>query len=278
MESAEAALLKRIRFIARRSMNTQLAGQYHSAFKGNGLAFDSVREYQYGDDVRQLDWNVSARMNHLYIKEYVEEREMSLVILVDVSASTAFRGEGEEKSKRIRELAALFLYLAHQNNDRVSLLLFSSQVEQYIPARKGRQRLLALLRELQHYRPTHAGTDIASALAYASRVTKKRSVVLVISDFLQSGSAYLPVMRRVSRRHEVIPVVVSDPVESDFSLPGFAAVMDMEGRQYFAGAVDPSLGGVAPLDEFLPMKVSTVEALDTAVLRYFHRRNRQIHG
>ena len=178
MESKEFSLLKKIKILMGKKLNSLFVGEYHSAFKGYGLSFDNVREYQYGDSIRNIDWNVSARMNHLYIKEYIEERELSVVLMVDVSGSFDF---GSKRSKRdvMLEIVTLFLYLSQMNNDRVSVLLFSDKVEKFIPPKKGRKFILKVLDEIIMCKPESRKTNLSVAIDFVRRMQKKRSVDFV---------------------------------------------------------------------------------------------------
>jgi len=264
-------LVRRIRLITRRRLNTYFSGEYHSAFRGQGLLFDSVREYQYGDDVRSIDWNVSARMNHLFVRQYIEERELSVVLAVDLSASGLF-GSSREKSEALLEAAGLLLYLARMNNDRVSVLLFTDRIEKYMAAGKGRTFVSAVLDEIIGFVPEGRGTDIYGALDFLGRVLKKRSVIFVLSDFLDEG--YETRLRHLNRRHDVIPVVVSDPLERAMPLYGLTEFEDMEtGERFLTEAVPGMTGG--PADPGIGrIDISTDEPLEKPFIRFFEQRNR----
>ena len=204
-------LLKQLRKIEIRTQHLadeQLAGNYHSVFKGRRMDFDEVQPYHDGDDVRFIDWNVSARTGALHIKHFVEERELTVQILVDTSSSMAF-GTGEE-SKRViaAQIASVLAVLAIKNNDRVGLALFDDEVDLYIPPKKGKKHVLNLVTQILEHQPRRSTTDIAAALQYITRVTKRRAVVFVVSDFLTAG--YEDSLSIVARRHDVIPVLVED--------------------------------------------------------------------
>ena len=232
MQAPETPLLKKLKLKTRQKLNTVFVGEYHSAFKGYGLAFDSVREYQYGDDVRNIDWNVSARMNHLFVKEYIEERELSVVLMVDLSASVNF-GSVRGKRDLIMELVTLLLYLAQMNNDRISVLLFTEGVEKYLKPKKGKRFILTVLDEILRHQTARRGTNISGAIDFLGRVLKKRSVVFVISDFLDEG--YMLKLKLLRRKHDVIPVLVKDPMESRLELFGLAEFVDLEtGRSFLS--------------------------------------------
>ncbi len=182
-------ILKKIRQIeirTNRLVTETLAGQYHSVFKGQGMNFDEVREYQPGDDVRAIDWNVTARMNHPFIKKFVEERELTVMLVVDVSGSGLFGSREQSKRELAAEIASVLAFSAIRNNDKVGLLLFTNEVEQFIPPRKGRSHVLRVIREVLYFEPKRRGTDLARALEFAGRVLAHKAIVVVISDFLMS--------------------------------------------------------------------------------------------
>ncbi|HPB82289.1 MAG TPA: DUF58 domain-containing protein [Spirochaetota bacterium] len=271
MTTEETALLKRIRIKTNKKMNNLFVGEYHSAFKGFGLNFESVREYQYGDDVRAIDWNVSARMNHLYIKEYSEERELSVVLMVDLSGSTEF-GTGRSKRDIIMETVTLLLYLAQMNNDRITVVLFTDTVEKFLRPRKGKKFVLTVLDEILKFRPAGRGTGIGGAIDFVLRVMKKRSVVFLISDFIDEG--YDIRLRRLRRRHDLIPVVVTDPVEKGLPLFGLAEFIDLETGKVFLSDTLPEKRKGPLFQEFDAITLSTEEPIETAILRFFEKRNR----
>ena len=241
MESQELALLKKIRLQPSRKLNTLFMGEYHSAFKGHGLSFDAVREYQYGDDVRSIDWNVSARMRHLFVKEYIEERELSVVLMIDMSGSTEF-GSGQRKRDLILEVAALFLNLAQINNDRVSVCLFTDRIERFIRPKKGRKFILKVLDEILKCRPASRKTDISGAIDFIQRVLKKRSIVFIISDFLDPDDSFILKMKLLARKHDIIPVQVSDPLEKEVALFRPHRVRRSRNRQGLSLRRDPGKG------------------------------------
>lgn len=273
MRGDDRSVLRRIKLRTRHKLDTMFVGEYHSAFKGFGLSFNSVREYQYGDDVRNVDWNVSARMNHLYVKEYIEERELSVVLMIDLSASVEF---GSARSKRdvVMDIATLFLYLAQMNNDRISVLLFTDVVEKYLVPRKGKKFVLAVLDELMRYRPKNRGTGIGNAIDFLQRVLKKRSVVIIVSDFLDEE--YLLKLKLLRRRHDVIPVVISDPLEREMRLFGLAEFVDLETGEPFLSDTIPEKGTLPVLKEFDSITLTTDEPIEVPVLHFFEKRNRTI--
>ncbi|MCB9506293.1 MAG: DUF58 domain-containing protein [Myxococcales bacterium] len=203
--------VRRIELVTRRLVDPQLAGAYHSVFKGRGMDFDEVHPYHAGDDVRFIDWNVSARTGDLHVKRFVEERELTVLIVVDVSSSMTFGTGPETKRLVAAQLAAVLAVLAIKNNDRVGLLLVDEQVDCYVPPKKGKKHVLGLVAQILEHRPRAAKTRLSAALEYAVRVSKRRAVVFVISDFLDDG--YEHALQIAARRHDVVPVVVTDPRE-----------------------------------------------------------------
>lgn len=231
MEHSELfAEIKKIEIVTRNLVNDQLAGQYHSVFKGRGMAFDEVRQYQQGDDVRLIDWNVSARMNEPYIKVFVEEREMTVMLLVDVSASLSF-GTVSTKSRLSAKLAAIFAFSAIQNNDRVGLIMFSDKIELFVPPKKGKKHVLRVVQEILRFRPEGKGTEIACGLDYLSKVTKHKSVGVLISDFQDDG--YERSLRLANSKHDLIPICISDPVEQAIPRMGVVYMEDTETGDVF---------------------------------------------
>lgn len=212
--------VKHLEIVARRAVNDQLAGRYHSSFKGQGIDFADVREYQPGDDIRVIDWKVSARSNELHVKQFQEEREMTVVLMVDISGSQSFGTKDKLKQETAAEIAALIAFSAIKNNDRVGLLTFSDRVEKYIKPKKGRKHVLRVITEILTPGEKGRKTNIETALHYLSRVLSKRAVVFVISDYMDEG--FSTALRIANRRHEIIPVIVSDPME--FVLPNMGLV------------------------------------------------------
>jgi len=222
-------LARQIRYIqihTSKAVNDVLAGQYESVFKGRGMEFDEVREYQPGDDVRTIDWNVTARTGHPYVKRFVEERELTVMFLVDLSASGAFGSVRQLKNEVAAELTALLAFAAVKNNDKVGLIVFTDRVELFIPPKKGVTHILRLIRELLAFSPRQVQTDIAAGLDYLGRVTTKRCVVFLISDFL--GSGYERPLRVIGRRHDAIAVSVTDPREIAMPAVGLVELEDAE--------------------------------------------------
>jgi uncharacterized protein (DUF58 family) len=218
--------IKRIEIYTNRLVADQLAGQYVSVFKGRGMAFDEVRQYMPGDDVRLIDWNVSARMNDVFIKLFVEEREMTVVLLVDLSASGRFGTIADTKQEVMAELAAILAFSAIRNNDRVGLILFSDRIEKYLPPKKGRKHVLRVIMEILNARPKGRGTDISVALEYLGKITRHRSVAFLISDFIADD--YDHALKVAVAKHDLIPVCVTDPCEEELPRIGTTLVEDLE--------------------------------------------------
>ena len=224
-------LLKKIRHIeivTERLVRDRMAGQYHSVFKGSGIAFSEVRAYTPGDDIRQIDWNVSARMNEPYVKLFVEERERTVLLLVDMSASGRFGSREQEKRELAAELGALLAFSAIRNNDRVGLIIFTDQVERFVPPKKGKKHVLRVISEILSYRPRSPGTAIGAGLEFLGRVARRRSVAFLISDFLAPVASYERVLRVAARRHDLVPVTVTDPLEDALPSVGLVELEDPE--------------------------------------------------
>ncbi|MBO6936874.1 MAG: DUF58 domain-containing protein [Deltaproteobacteria bacterium] len=218
--------LRKIEIFTSRLANEQLAGSYHSVFKGRGMAFAEVRQYQPGDDVRFIDWNVSARMNDAYVKVFTEEREMTVMLLVDLSASERFGSVGRPKIEAVAEVAALLAFSAIKNNDRVGLILFTDRIERFVPPKKGRGHVMRVVTEILNAKPEGEGTNLRTALDLLGSLSKRRSVAFCISDFIDEG--YEKALRVASKRHDLIPVQVVDPREEELPDVGLALVEDLE--------------------------------------------------
>jgi len=222
-------LAKKIRYLQIRTskaVNDVLAGQYESVFKGRGMEFDEVREYQPGDDIRTIDWNVTARVGHPYVKRFVEERELTVIFLVDLSASGAFGSVKQTKNEVAAELCALLAFAAIKNNDKVGLIVFTNRVEMFIPPKKGLSHVLRVIRELLYFKPQQVQTDIADGLDYLGRVTSKRSVIFLISDF--QGEGFEKPMRVLGRKHDLVAVTITDPREIRLPNVGLLELEDAE--------------------------------------------------
>lgn len=227
METTE--LLRRVRRIEikTKGLSRQIfAGEYHSAFKGRGMSFSEVRNYQYGDDVRNIDWNVTARSGEPYVKVFEEERELTVMLLVDISRSSFFGTHKQLKNELITEICAVLAFSATNNNDKVGLLLFSDRVEKFLPPKKGRGHILRIIRELLDTRPRGAGTDIGVALTYFTNMVKKRSICFLLSDYLADG--YERPLRLAARRHDLIGMQLVDPRERELPAVGLLRARDAE--------------------------------------------------
>jgi len=275
-------ILKKIRQIeirTRRLVNETLAGQYHSAFKGQGMNFDEVREYQPGDDVRTIDWNVTARMNHPFIKKFIEERELTVMLVVDLSGSGLFGSGGQSKRELAAEIASVLAFSAIRNNDKVGLLLFTEEVEKYIPPRKGRKHVLRVIREILFYEPRRHGTNLNDALHFLSRVTSHRAIVVILSDFLGQTSptrseidAHLKrqvvlsetlaqtsatALRQANRRHDVVAVQITDRFELELPALGYLVLKDAETGQ----VVEVNTGNNRKREAFMQRQVRAQQEL-----------------
>lgn len=275
MEAPELALLKKIHIETGRKIDTLFSGDYRSAFRGQGLAFESVREYIPGDDVRGIDWNVSARMNHLYVKEYSEERELSILLMVDVSGSTEFGSRGTKRGT-ILEFTAVMLHLAQMNHDRVSVLLFSDRVEKFLKPKKGRKFVLKVLDEITRTRPRKRGTDISEAVDFAGRVMKKRGIVFVVSDFMDSPDRYMPRLKHMGERHDVICVQVRDPFEKRFPFTGLVECLDLETGKVYLNESLPVDGGLPGTGAFDTVQLAAGEPVEVPILRFFESRKLKV--
>jgi uncharacterized protein (DUF58 family) len=223
--------VRRIEIRTSRLVNDAMGGEYHSVFKGRGMEFDEVREYRYGDDVRSIDWNVTARLGQLHIKRYVEERELTVMLLVDLSASKNFGSSCRLKNDLAAELAAVLAFSAIRNQDRVGAAIFTGRVEKFIPPRKGRTHVLRLIREILAYEPSCERTSIEAALRYLNNVVRKHCVVFLISDFIDEG--YEKALRAVNSRHDLVAIPVGDRRELDLPASGILQLLDPESGQIF---------------------------------------------
>ena len=227
METTE--LLKKVRKIEIRSrgLTRQIfAGEYHSAFRGRGMAFSEVREYQFGDDIRNIDWNVTARFGHPYVKIFEEERELTVMLLVDVSRSGDFGTVSGTKREMMTEIAAVLAYSVIANNDKVGLLLFSDKVEKYIPPKKGRGHMLLIVREMLSYEPQSSGTSLSEPLRFLTNVIRKRCTAFILSDFM--APPFVDAMRIASGKHDLVALNISDRREKQLPDVGFIRVTDPE--------------------------------------------------
>ena len=220
--------IRRIEIRTRRLVNDSYAGEYHSVFKGRGMEFDEVRPYQYGDEIRTIDWNVTARTGQPYVKRYVEERELTVMLVVDASASENFGSVNRFKREVAAELTAVLSFAATTNNDKVGLLIFTDQVELYIPPRKGRRHVLRVIRELLAFESKNRGTDIKMALETVNQLLKRRSIIFLVSDFLAEAESYRQALAITNKRHDLVAVDLHDPLEKGIKNVGLIALEDPE--------------------------------------------------
>ena len=238
MEASE--LLKKVRKIEIKTRGLSkniFAGEYHSAFKGRGMAFSEVRDYQYGDDIRNIDWNVTARFNQPYIKIYEEERELTVMLIVDVSNSRVFGTQSQLKKNLITEISAVLSFSAIQNNDKIGVILFSDKVEKFIPPKKGRTHILRIIRELIEFKPENKETNISEALRYLTNAIKKRSTAFVISDFIDDDPStgnprFDEAIRIANRKHDIIGLKIYDKREKEIPSVGIIRIKDAETGEY----------------------------------------------
>ncbi len=222
-------ILKKVRKIeikTRRLSDHIFSGEYHSHFKGRGMTFSEVRQYQYGDDIRSIDWNVTARYNEPFVKVFEEERELTMLLMVDISASEFFGTQLQTKKETLTEIAATLAFSAIQNNDKVGLILFTDQIELYIPSKKGKSHVLRIIRELIEYHPKSKKTNITQALEFLSSVMKKKAIVFMLSDFMDS--TYEKALKIVGKKHDLTGIRIYDKRESDIPNLGMLHVLDAE--------------------------------------------------
>lgn len=285
-------LLKKVRRIeikTNRLSRHLFSGEYHSSFKGRGMSFSEVRAYTYGDDIRAIDWNVTARLREPYVKVFEEERELSLMIVADISGSGNFGTAGQMRREVITEIGATLAFSALQNNDKVGLLLFSDRIERFIPPQKGRSQVLRIIREMLEFQPKGKQTDIAHALEYLNAIQRKSGIVFVLSDFFDQN--YEHALRVTGRRHDLIGIRIIDPLEKDIPAMGVLPIFDaesgvtqwvdlssevarnryrdwMEGKEaYFQRSLKAARAG--------RIEVQLGQAYAQALLQFFQRRNRR---
>ena len=265
MEQQNNDILKKVRKIEikARGLSRQLfSGEYHSAFKGRGMAFSEVREYQYGDDVRSIDWNVTARLNHPYVKVFEEERELTVMLLVDVSGSNRFGTHHQFKEELVAEVAATLAFSAIQNNDKVGVILFSDRIEKFIPPKKGSSHILRIIHELITYRPTSNGTDLAEALRYFTNVIKKRCTAFLLSDFYDDN--YTDAIKIASGKHDLVAIRIADEKETRLPDLGLAKFYDPEtGETIWIDTADRTIR-----NEFASRYASHVTKVEEVLKKY----------
>jgi uncharacterized protein (DUF58 family) len=266
MTISTAELFKKARKIeiaSRRLVDETLAGQYHSVFKGRGLVFSDVRPYYAGDDVRAIDWNITARMNAPHVKQFIEERDRTVNLMIDMSASGHFGSRGTTKRELAAELAAVVAFSAIKNNDRVGLYIVTDKVERYVPPKKGRRHVLRVIGEILAFEPTSRGTDLAKGLDFLGKVARRRSVVFLVSDFLGTDPAgWERAMTITRQRHELVPVVVADPMEQALPDVGLVMFEDLESGEVIE--VDTSSRA---RQEFAKKAAAAAAARDAALRR-----------
>jgi len=263
MDASE--ILKKVRKIEIKTKGLSkhiFSGEYHSAFKGRGMSFSEVRDYNYGDDVRNLDWNVTARTGSPHVKVFEEDRELTVMLLVDISQSSVFGSVKQFKSELLAELSAVIAFSAITNNDKVGAILFSEEVEKYIPPKKGKKHILRIIREIIYHEPESKGTNLEQALIYLNNIQKKRAIVFVLSDFMTS--AYEPALSIASRRHDVIGMHVYDPMES--SLPNVGIISSVDAETGTKVILDTSSSTVRA--EYDKWYADNVEYFDSVFKRY----------
>jgi len=282
--------LRHIEIATSRLATDQMAGQYRSVFKGRGMSFEEVRPYQDGDDIRLIDWNVSARTGDLHVKLFVEERELTVFLLVDASRSARFGTRGMTRRELQAEVSALLAFSAIKNNDRVGLIIFTDRIEKFVPPAKGSRHVLRVIRELLYFRPEGTGTDIEMALGYLNRVTRRRTVSFLVSDFRPSG--YEKALKLANKRHDIISVMISDPRESELPAIGLIRLRDAEsGEEILIDSRNEGVRGTfrernrEEEEDILKIfrsadvdciQVSTDRPYVPALMRFFHKRERKI--
>ncbi|MFA6091697.1 MAG: DUF58 domain-containing protein [Elusimicrobiota bacterium] len=287
-----AAQVRRIEIRTGRLVNEVFAGKYLSAFKGRGMEFSQVREYAPGDDVRSIDWNVSARFMKPYVRQYQEERELTLMVACDLSGSQSFGSSRKLKREVAAELSAVLAFAALKNNDKVGLYLFTDGRELFIPPRKGRGHVLKIIRDVLAFEPSRKGTALASSLDSLNRILRRRSILILLSDFQDQG--FEPSLRRTARKHDVVPVIVEDPRETE--LPGMPAWLELEDPETGERTlVRPDASLRKSLREerererkrldaafhsakIQPISVRTDEPYVDPIVRYFQERKRRLRA
>jgi|TARA_B110000116_G_scaffold152654_2_gene131993 uncharacterized protein (DUF58 family) len=282
--------VRRVEIATRGLVNDVFSGEYHSVFKGRGMNFAEVREYQHGDDIRAIDWNVTARTGAPFIKVFDEERELTVMLVVDVSASGDFGSRSRMKGEVAVEICAVLAFSATRNNDKVGLIIFSDRIEKFVPPRKGRRHVLRVLRELLYFEPEGRGTDITGALKYLARVVRRRAVVFVVSDFL--GDGYEKALAVAGRRHDTVAIRMSDPREHQLPPVGYLELEDAEtGEHVTVDVSDPAFRAAFAADvaekltarerQFRKTRVDVVEITTDhpyadRLMRFFRQRAKRV--
>lgn len=223
--------VRRIEIKTKRLSDHIFSGEYHTAFKGKGMSFAEVRQYQYGDDVRAIDWNVTARYNEPFVKVFEEERELTMMLMVDVSASVDFGSSDDFKNDFLTEIAATLAFAAINNNDKIGLILFSDTIELFIPPKKGKSHVLRIIRELIQFEPKGTKTDIAQALQFLNQVMKKKAITFILSDFMEDAQSYENTLRIVAKKHDITAVKINDEREKELTDIGLVWMQDAETQE-----------------------------------------------
>ena len=282
--------VRHIEITSRRMVTDVLAGEYHSIFKGRGMEFSEVREYQMGDDIRTIDWNVTSRTGTLHVKKFVEERELTVLLMLDASGSADFGTTSRFKREVAAEMGALLAFSAIKNNDRVGAIVFTDQVEMFIPPRKGRSHVLRVIRDLLYFAPKGRKTDLASAMDFLNSVTRKRAVVFVLSDFLTAG--FEKSFRVAAKKHDVISIFLSDPREREIPRAGLIELEDAETgdrllldtadrralamfAEHAEARVEGQMAALTAMGVDI-IRVTTGEPYDRPLKRFFERRARRL--
>jgi uncharacterized protein (DUF58 family) len=282
--------VRRIEIQTRRMVTDALAGEYHSIFKGRGMEFSEVREYQVGDDIRTIDWNVTSRTGTLHVKKFTEERELTVLLVLDASGSADFGTRSRFKRELAAEMGALLAFSAIRNNDRVGALVFTDDVEMYVPPRKGRSHVLRVIRDLLYFEPRGRGTNLARACEYLNRITRKRAVVFVLSDFFDTG--FEKPLRVAAKKHDLISIFISDPAEKEIASVGLLELEDAEsGRRLLVDTSDRKAmaayhrssleRGRTTREGLASMGIDVIDVetgtpYDRPLLRFFRMRSRRL--
>jgi uncharacterized protein (DUF58 family) len=282
--------VRRIEIQTRRMVTDALAGEYHSIFKGRGMEFSEVREYQVGDDIRTIDWNVTSRTGTLHVKKFTEERELTVLLVLDASGSADFGTRSRFKRELAAEMGALLAFSAIRNNDRVGALVFTDDVEMYVPPRKGRSHVLRVIRDLLYFEPRGRGTNLARACEYLNRITRKRAVVFVLSDFFDTG--FEKSLRVAAKKHDLISIFISDPAEKEIASVGLLELEDAEsGRRLLVDTSDRKAmaayhrssleRGRTTREGLASMGIDVIDVetgtpYDRPLLRFFRMRSRRL--
>lgn len=283
--------IKRIEIITNRTVNDVMAGEYHSVFKGRGMEFDEVREYAMGDDIRTIDWNVTARTGYPHVKRFVEERELTVMLAVDASSSSEFGSQEQSKGEIAAEICALLAFSAIKNNDRVGLIIFTDKIELFIPPRKGKMHVLRVIREVLAFKPQNIKTDVNIAFDYIMKILNRKSIVFMISDFINEND-FSKSLGIVNKRHDLIAITITDPREMDLPAMGFLELEDAETGEIliidtFDREVRDSLARTAAAagedlaKKFKMMKIDSIPVFtdkpySDALVKFFRERAKRI--